>query len=180
MSKLLAVAAAAVAMAACPREEPPRPAAPPPPVANTPVDYTAESYVPPPLPTGKVLLKDAYGGAHAVEVEIAATDHSRMRGLMWRKELAAGKGMLFLFPREAQQSFWMRNTLIPLDMIFIGKDMKIAGIVESTTPRSLESRGVAKLSQYVLEVPGGWSQKVGIRAGTAVEFVGTQGLIPEF
>jgi uncharacterized membrane protein (UPF0127 family) len=183
MLKALLVASAALSVAACPhKEEPPPPPGSPPfvPAASAkPVDYTAESFVPPPLPTARVVLKDAYGGSHAVEVEVAATDHSRMRGLMWRKELAAGKGMLFLFARDAYQSFWMRNTLISLDMIFISKDMKIAGIVENTTPRSLESRGVSKPSSYVLEVPAGWSQKVGIRAGSPVEFVGTQELVPE-
>jgi uncharacterized membrane protein (UPF0127 family) len=62
----------------------------------------------------------------------------------------------------------MRNTLIPLDMIFINKAQKVVGIVENAVPHSLESRGVSKPCTYVLEVPGGWSQKIGLRPGSSV------------
>jgi uncharacterized membrane protein (UPF0127 family) len=107
-----------------------------------------------------------------VEVEVAATPDARTRGLMWRTELAAGKGMLFLFPDEEVQSFWMRNTLIPLDKLFITSQLKVAGIVERAQPRTLTGRSVGAPSQYVLEVPGGWSQSVGVTKGSAVEFEG--------
>ncbi|HEX8701228.1 MAG TPA: DUF192 domain-containing protein [Myxococcaceae bacterium] len=133
-------------------------------------DVTSKDYVMPPLPRAWVRLKDAYGGVHRVEVEVAATPDSRRRGMMWRTELAAGKGMLFLFPEQEVQSFWMANTLISLDMIFITSDMKVAGIVERAVPESRVSRSVGAPSQYVLEVPGGWSQSVGITKGSAVEF----------
>jgi len=135
-------------------------------------DITSKDYVMPPLPRAWVRLKDAYGGVQAVEVEVAATPDSRQRGLMWRTELAAGKGMLFLFPEQEVQSFWMANTLISLDMIFITTDMKVAGIVERAVPQSRASRSVGAPSQYVLEVPGGWSQSVGITKGSPVEFEG--------
>ncbi len=182
--RALAVAACALAAAACPVKPEARPPAPLPPVdaaaplvEAAPVDATAESYVPPPLPLARVVLKDAYGASHVVEVEVAATDPERMRGLMWRKALAVGKGMLFIFPRDAYQSFWMRNTLISLDMIFITRELKIAGIVENTTPKSMESRGVSTPSLYVLEVPAGYSQKVGLKAGGAVELHGTENIV---
>ncbi|WP_426750753.1 DUF192 domain-containing protein [Myxococcus sp. Y35] len=139
-------------------------------------DVTAEAYVMPPLPRGHVRLEDAFGGVHRVEVEIAATADSRTRGMMWRKELAEGKGMLFLFPHEQVQGFWMRNTLISLDMIFITSDLQVAGIVSRAVPRSLASRSVGVPSQYVLEVPGGWTEQVGIRKGSAVHFEGVAGL----
>ncbi len=133
-------------------------------------DVTSKDYVMPPLPRAWVRLKDAYGGVHRVEVEVAATPDTRRRGMMWRTELAAGKGMLFLFPEQEVQSFWMANTLISLDMIFITSDMKVAGIVERAVPESRVSRSVGVPSQYVLEVPGGWSQSVGITKGSPVEF----------
>jgi hypothetical protein len=133
------------------------------------VDVTAEDYKLPPLPTGHVVLKDAFGGAHAVQVEIAATPESTERGMMWRKELAAGKGMLFVFREVEHHGFWMKNTLIPLDMIFIGPDLQVVGVVENAQPRTLTSRSVGRPSKYVLEVPGGWSARAGIRAGATVE-----------
>jgi uncharacterized protein len=143
-----------------------------PPTASPQTDVTAKDYVMPPLPHGFVRLHDAFGGVHRVEVEVAATRDARTRGLMWRTELAAGKGMLFLFSEEEVQSFWMRNTLIPLDMIFITTGMKVAGIVERAEPRTLTARTVGVPSQYVLEVPAGWSQSVGITKGSTVEFEG--------
>ena len=70
----------------------------------------------------------------------------------------------------------MRNTLIPLDMLFITSDLRIVGIVSRAEPRTLTSRSVGLPSQYVLEVPGGWTEKVGIRKGTTVEFEGVSGV----
>jgi hypothetical protein len=132
-------------------------------------DPTTEDYVSNALPRGFVTLKDAFGNAHRVEVEIAATHDSRTRGLMWRKELADGKGMLFVFAVDEPHTFWMRNTLIPLDMLFLDRDGKIVGIVQNAEPRTLTARGPAdRLSRYVLEVPGGWTARKGIQAGTEV------------
>ncbi|HZA14801.1 MAG TPA: DUF192 domain-containing protein [Myxococcaceae bacterium] len=137
-----------------------------PPAASRVVHHTSENWVGPPLPKGRVILTDVYGGPHAVDVEVAATDPMRERGMMWRKALPEGKGMLFVFPTEEEHSFWMRNTLIPLDMVFIDGKGSIVGIVENAQPRSLASHSVGVPSKYVLEVPGGWCQKVGIRPGT--------------
>ena len=149
------------------------PSSPPAPAPRD-VDHTSESWVGPPLPRGRVILTDVYGGRHAVEVEVAATDPMRERGMMWRKELAEGKGMLFVFPTEEEHSFWMRNTLIPLDMIFIDAKQSVVGIVENAPPRSLVSRTVGAHSKYVLEVPGGWCQKIGIRAGSRAMLEGIE------
>jgi len=131
-------------------------------------DVTAEDYPAPPLPRGHVLLDNAFGGQAAVEVEIANTPASTQRGLMWRRELAAGQGMLFIFDEEQYHSFWMKNTLIPLDLIFIGADLKVAGVVENAQPRTLTGRSVGRPSRYVLEVPGGWAAKAGVRDGAKV------------
>lgn len=139
-------------------------------------DVFAEDYVGAALPRARVVLKDAFGGQHVVDAEVAATPDSRARGLMWRKELAAGKGMLFIFPREEVQSFWMRNTLISLDLLFINSEGRIVGIVERAEPRTLTPRTVGEPGRYVLEVPGGWCQSKGITRGGTVEFHGLDGL----
>lgn len=139
-------------------------------------DVTAEDFKPPALPKGHVVLKDAFGGTHAVEVEIAATPESTQRGMMWRKELPAGKGMLFVFSEVSDHGFWMKNTLIPLDMIFIGPDGQVVGVVENAQPKTLVNRSVGQASKYVLEVPGGWAAQVGIRAGATAELHLPRGL----
>jgi uncharacterized membrane protein (UPF0127 family) len=105
-------------------------------------------------------------------VEIADTPAKRERGLQYRKDLAHDRGMIFLFPTESTQSFWMKNTPIPLDMIFINRDRRIVGIVEETLPFSLDSRSVGTPSQYVLEINGGLSKRYGIKAGDGVRFEG--------
>ena len=132
-------------------------------------DPTAESYPAPPLRKGHVLLENAYGGQTAVEVEIAETPEAVQRGMMWRRELAAGKGMLFVFDRASHHSFWMKNCIIALDMIFIGSDLTVQGVVENAQPGTLTGRSVGRPSQYVLEVPGGWAGKTGVREGTRVK-----------
>jgi uncharacterized membrane protein (UPF0127 family) len=139
-------------------------------------DPAAEDYPSPPLPHARVMVPDAYGGMHAVDVEVAATPASRERGLMWRNALAEGKGMLFIEPHELVQNFWMRNTLIPLDLFFIDKGLRIVGIVENAEPKTLTGRGVPYPSMYVLEVPGGWAARIGAHAGARVELQGTEGI----
>jgi hypothetical protein len=106
------------------------------------------------------------------QVEIADTPAKREMGLQYRRELAADHGMIFLFAAEAQQSFWMKNTAIPLDMIFISGEGKIVGIVENTLPFSLESRSVGAPSRYVLEINGGLARRYGFKAGDRVRFQG--------
>ena len=140
-------------------------------------DPAAEGYVGPALPKAKVTLRDAFGGAHQVEVEVAANSTARQRGLMWRSQLAEGQGMLFIFPQEEEQNFWMKNTLIPLDMVFIGKDLRVNGVVRRAVPGDLSPRGVGKPGVYVLEVPGGWAEKIGLALGSKVDLVGTS-MIP--
>jgi uncharacterized protein len=107
-------------------------------------------------------------GVHVFVVELAANDADRAQGLMFRKELPEGRGMLFDFQREQDVSMWMRNTLIPLDMIFINNDGRIRRIAESTEPlseRTIPSGGPVR---GVLEVIGGTAKKLGIVAGDRV------------
>ncbi len=117
-----------------------------------------------------VVLGTSSGGSVKVDVEIAATPGDRERGLMHRSSLAEGTGMLFLFPREETLTFWMKDTLIPLDMIFIRADMSVAGIIENAEPLTLTNRTVGTPSQYVLEVNGGWASKHEIAPGARVRF----------
>lgn len=143
---------------------------------RVPVDPTAESYPAPQLPRAKVVVPDAFGGKHAVEVEVAATPESRERGLMWRRSMADGKGMIFIFTHDQVQSFWMKNTLIYLDLIYIDARGRILGIVENAEPKNLEPRGVGQPGRYVLEVPGGWTGRAGVRPGVVVTFEGLEAI----
>jgi uncharacterized protein len=107
-------------------------------------------------------------GVHVFSVEMATTEQEKETGLMYRKELADGKGMLFDFSPEQEVSMWMKNTYIPLDMIFIRADGRILRIAENTEPLStkiIPSRGLAK---GVLEVIAGTAQKYGIAPGDRV------------
>ncbi len=140
--------------------------------AARPADPTAEAYDGPLPDRGALVVHDAFGGVHRVMVEIADTQPLRTRGLMWRTELPEGMGMLFIFPTEVVQSFWMRNTLIPLDMVFVDRRLRVVGVVQWAEPRTLTSRSVGKPSVYVLEVPGGWTARNGVRAGSTVELEG--------
>jgi len=121
------------------------------------------------------ILENADGKELRVALEVADNDATRRRGLMWRQSMPDSHGMLFIFPYEEIQSFWMKNTLIPLDMMFINSEHEIVGIVHEAEPRTLESRRVEKPSTYVLEVNGGWVRKNKIRSGQRVRLVGVPG-----
>lgn len=110
------------------------------------------------------------GGEVTVTVEVADTWPKIEKGLMYRQHLGVDDGMLFLMEGEEDWGFYMRNTLIPLDMIFITRDFTVAGIVENAVPRDETSRKVGKPSLYVLEVNGGWTRKHGVVAGAKVRF----------
>jgi uncharacterized protein len=139
---------------------------------STMVDPTTENYDGPLPDRGAMVVRDAFGGTHRLSVEIADNTPLRTRGLMWRSELVDGTGMLFIFPAEVVQSFWMRNTLIPLDMVFVDRRLRVVGVVQWAEPRTLTSRSVGKPSVYVLEVPGGWTARNGVRAGSTIELEG--------
>jgi uncharacterized protein len=105
-----------------------------------------------------------------VAVEVAVLPHQIQRGLMYREHLRPDAGMIFLFRSSKVQRFWMKNTLVSLDMIFVASDRKVVGVVERTEPRTLTSRNVAAPSQFVVEVNGGWAAAHGITAGVPVTF----------
>jgi len=118
----------------------------------------------------KVTITTKDGRKVSFAVEIADTPSKREMGLQYRRDLAADRGMIFLFPAQSQQSFWMKNTPLPLDMIFINRERKIVGIVEQTVPFSLDPRSVTAPSQFVLEINGGLSKRHGIKTGDPVRF----------
>jgi uncharacterized membrane protein (UPF0127 family) len=177
MSRLVSSIAALALLAACSKA--PRPAddgtvtersqVPSPPSPTTPITPPARE------PRGTVYLATP-GGEKAVSVEVARSEAAQARGLMYRQHLPPGDGMLFFMGEEKVHAFWMENTLIPLDIIFIGKDMKVVGVVENAEPRTRSNRFVNARSLYVLEVNGGWSKANGVGAGTVVRFEGTDGI----
>jgi uncharacterized membrane protein (UPF0127 family) len=114
---------------------------------------------------GPAVTVHAGKGDAKVNVELALTPETQMRGLMFRTELDENAGMLFVFPEEKERTFWMSNTPIPLDIIYIRSDATIVSIAANTVPyseRTIPSRGAAR---YVLEVPGGWAERHGVKAG---------------
>ncbi len=121
----------------------------------------------------RVALNAPDGSSRAVvKVEVANTPSSRELGLMYRKHLDEDAGMIFVFPKAQPESFWMKNTILPLDMIFADEHGKVLGIVENAEPFSERSLSVDGDSLYVLEVNGGFSQRHHIKAGDQMKFLG--------
>lgn len=123
------------------------------------------------LATGAVVI-DTPAGERRFKVELAVRDNERQRGLMYREKLADDEGMLFLFERQQPLAFWMKNTWIALDMLFITDDLTILGIVEGAEPLTTSSRKVPGESRFVLELRGGLSSELGLQAGQKVRFEG--------
>lgn len=166
-------ALAALAVACAPR--PASPSTPPPPnhAAHRadPPPAVRPTYQRPPLPTAEVVLEPEGGEPVTVQVEVAATDATRRRGLMFRRHMPPDGGMLFVFEAPDVQSFWMRNTFLALDILFIDADHRVVGVVPDATPLTDAERAVDAESQYVLEVHAGFAREHDVRPGTAVRFV---------
>lgn len=120
-------------------------------------------------PQPKVVIATP-GGEVEVSVEVVATEAKIEKGLMYRQHLPPDEGMLFVLPVDKQWAFWMHNTLIPLDMLFIRKDLTIAGIVANAEPQTDTLRKVGEPSSFVLEVNGGFCASHGIAANQKVRF----------
>ena len=108
-------------------------------------------------------------GDYRFNVEVVDTPESRAQGLMFRTELADDAGMLFDFKEEREVSFWMQNTLIPLDMIFVGTDGVIDTIHVNARPQDPTSIPSEVPVQFVLEIPGGRSVEIGLKPGDTME-----------
>jgi uncharacterized protein len=122
-------------------------------------------------PSGPRVVLESGGKSLTVQVEVADTDPKRERGLMFRKELPDGHGMLFLFDEEGEHSFWMKDTLIPLDLIFVDASGRVTGIIAQARPLTLQPRSGGP-SRMVLEVPGGWAAAHGVRVGDRMRVEG--------
>jgi uncharacterized membrane protein (UPF0127 family) len=122
-------------------------------------------------PRVEILSQDGRARA-VVKVEIANTQSAREVGLMYRPKLAANAGMLFVFSGPSMLQFWMKNTEIPLDMIFANGDGRIVGIIANAEPYSEKRLSVDAPSVYVLEVNGGFCAQHGIETGDRIRFDG--------
>ena len=117
---------------------------------------------------GAPLIIHTGGGDRSVQVELALTDAERMRGLMFRENLAPATGMLFVWPEERLVRMWMKNTLIPLDMVFLDDGGRVVHIERNTVPHDLTPRGPEEQVLAVLELAGGEAARLGISPGDQI------------
>jgi uncharacterized membrane protein (UPF0127 family) len=111
----------------------------------------------------RIAFPEASGSA--VDAEVVRTEHDSARGLMYRTSMAEDRGMFFVLHSREDHKFWMHNTCIALDLLFIDQDGLIVGIVENAPTLNDEARGVGCPSTYVLEVNAGWARRHGVKAG---------------
>jgi len=120
------------------------------------------------LPTGDVTFQKGSDGS-TIEVELATNPRQRERGLMYRRTMPENVGMLFAFEEPQVHTFWMHNTCLPLDMMFITRDGFIAGIVENVPTLNDDPRSVPCSVSYVLEVNAGFARRHGVKPGQYVK-----------
>ncbi|RDD63881.1 DUF192 domain-containing protein [Ferruginivarius sediminum] len=118
--------------------------------------------------TDSLTIVTADGARHGFTVELATTPRQRAQGLMYRRDLAADRGMLFVYRRPRDVSMWMKNTFIPLDMLFIDEDGRVVRIAERTVPESLQTISSGKPVLAVLELRGGSADRLGLSDGDEV------------
>ena len=116
------------------------------------------------------LTINSANGKHRFTVEVARTPEEQAQGLMFRNSVPPDRGMIFPYDPPVQVSFWMKNTLVPLDMVFIGPDGKIGRIAANTTPMSLDPVASIDPVSAVLEIAGGRAAELGIREGDKVDW----------
>ncbi|MFN4277753.1 MAG: DUF192 domain-containing protein [Ferrovibrio sp.] len=131
--------------------------------------FSAWAQPQPTLPQSELVIVTSGKGPQRFTVELADNDQSRARGMMFRQSMAPDAGMLFDFKQEQMASFWMRNTLIPLDMIFIKADGTILNIHQRAIPRDETGINSTGPVRAVLEVNGGTASRLGIKPGDRVQ-----------
>lgn len=121
------------------------------------------------LPTSALSVETA-SGTHRFQVWVAADPGSRERGLMFVREMPADRGMLFLFARAQYASFWMKNTYLPLDLVFIRRDGSVSNVARGAVPGSLEPIVSSAPVTAVLELLAGTADRIGLRPGDRVSW----------
>jgi len=116
-----------------------------------------------------IVVHTASGKQVRIKAEIADTPEKRRTGLMYRRELGEGRGMLFVFPHEEPLTFWMKNTPLSLDIIFIGAARKVVHVVEHARPYSEKQLPSKQPARFVLEVPAGFCKRQGIAVDDRVD-----------
>ena len=122
------------------------------------------------LPVADIVIEKAAGGKETFRVELALNRDDQAYGLMNRTEMADNAGMLFVFDDVAERAFWMKNTLIPLDMLFINPDGTVRHIHENAVPHDLTAIPSNGPVKAVLELNGGAASKYGLRPGDTVRY----------
>ncbi len=117
-----------------------------------------------------LVISSSRHACYQFETYVAASSEQRSRGLMFVRKLPEFTGMVFTYPRPAALSMWMKNTFIPLDILFFSADGDIANIVENTVPLSLDSISAIRPVHFVLELNAGVTKKLGIDADSRVIF----------
>lgn len=115
-------------------------------------------------------ISESIGFRSKIDIEIADDDNSRAQGLMYRTKMNENQGMFFIFPNETFQSFWMRNTVMPLDIIFVNKENRIVRIHKNTEPFYEGSYPSNAPAIYVIEVNAGYTEKYGINEGDKISW----------
>lgn len=131
---------------------------------------SAQSAAQPPLPSRRLTIVSAGGVRHLFDVEVTRTTAEERTGLMFRTQIAAAAGMLFPLPAPQISKMWMKNTLVPLDMVFIDAKGIIVHIAENTVPQSLRIITAREPVLATLELQGGITAKLGITVGDKVLF----------
>jgi len=114
------------------------------------------------------LVIESESGAHRFEVELAVSPEQRAQGLMFRERMAADAGMLFLYSADQPISMWMKNTLIPLDMVFVAADGRIVHVAERAVPGSMATISSGQPARAVIELNGGTAARLKIKPGDRV------------
>ncbi|MEO1291793.1 MAG: DUF192 domain-containing protein [Pseudomonadota bacterium] len=120
------------------------------------------------LPTASLTIETTANGPAVLDIEVARTRASRARGLMYRRALPRGRGMLFVYPAPVNASFWMRNTFIPLDIVFIRADGIVHRVHEGAVPHDETPIPAGAPVLYVLEIKAGEARRLGIAPGSTV------------
>ncbi|MDX1941324.1 MAG: DUF192 domain-containing protein [Saprospiraceae bacterium] len=120
---------------------------------------------------GTLQIMSANGNLiQTIDIEIADNEFDQAQGLMWRKSMEETQGMLFIMDKMEEQSFWMLNTYIPLDIIFADDGLKIVKIKANAKPQSLDAIKSEYPARFVLEVNAGFCEKFGIKEGDSIQF----------